>query len=164
MSSLALGALAILGIGGALAYFGPQLFAKAKDAITSSLRDVWASITGAPGRLLDAGGEALGYIKESGDYNLDPDRDAKAIDPLLGAWSAPFKTDGKTVGQLQKETAAAASAKRAKEGRDATIARLRAQKQLLEATGQEFLTDLEGGGAKITLASVNSQLAALGAA
>lgn len=160
---LAAGALAILAVGGAVAYFGPKLFASVKDAVTKAAQEAWASLTGGAKKLLEAPAEALGYVRESADYSRDPDRDAKATDPTTGAtYSTPFKSDGKTAGQLQREQAAAEEKRRVAETRSATIERLQAQKRLIEASGQDYVVDLAAGGKRITLGDVKAGLAALG--
>jgi hypothetical protein len=160
---LASGALILLAVGGAVAYFGPRLLSKVKEGITAAARDGWGSLSSGAKRLLEAPGEALGYVRESADYGRDPDRDAKATDPTTGAtYSTPFKTEGKTAGQLQREQAAAEEKRRAAEARSATIERLQAQKRLIEASGQDFIVDLAAGGKRVTLSDVNAGLAALG--
>lgn len=160
---LAAGALAILAIGGAVAYFGPKLLSSVRESLTSAARDAWASLSGGAKKLLEAPGEALGYIRESADYNRDPDRDAKATDPTTGTtYGTPFKVDGKTAGQLQREQAAAEEKRRAAETRSAAIERLQAQKRLIEASGQDFIVDLAAGGKRVTLADVRAGLSALG--
>lgn len=160
---LAAGALAILAIGGAVAYFGPRWLASVRDSIASTARDAWASLTGSAKKLLDAPGEALGYVRESADYSRDPDRDTKAKDPTTATtYGTPFKVGGKTVGDLQREQAAAEEQRRAAESKSAAIERLQAQKRLIEESGSDFIVDLAAGGKRITLADVRAGLAALG--
>lgn len=160
---LAAGALAILAVGGAVAYYGPKLFSSVRDSLSNAARQVWESLAGGAKKVFDAPGEALGYIRDSADYSRDADRDAKAADPTSGAtYSTPFKVEGKTVGQLQREQAAAEQKRRQAETRNASIERLQAQKRLIEASGQDYIVDLQAGGKRVTLADVRAGLAELG--
>lgn len=155
---LAAGALLLLGVGVAAVHYVPQLWASAKNAITG----FFGSLGSSARAVLAAPGEALGYLQTSADYSRNPDRDAQGTDVLTGAkYSGPL-VEGKTIGTLQREQAAAEAAKRAAEPKSAAIQRLTTQKALLEATGQPYFVDTDAG-EKLTLADVNARLAALNA-